>query len=86
MRIVTKEIEDEGLIALLGEKVELYCSNYIYAGELEGVNDNCVKLKNAVIVYETGAHNDAKYKDAQSVGTRYVMLHAIESFAATKRL
>ena len=86
MRIVTKEVEVEGLDALLGQPVELYCSNYIYAGILEGVNDTCVKLKDAKIVYETGPHTDSKYKDAQPVGTRYVMKHAIESFAATVKL
>ena len=48
------EVEGEGLIALLGERVTLFCLNYIYTGKLTGVNDSCVKLEDASVVYETG--------------------------------
>ncbi len=39
------EIESEGIIKLLGERVTFFCLNYIYVGELMGVNDTCVLLK-----------------------------------------
>jgi hypothetical protein len=29
-----QEVDGEGLVALLGERVELFCMNYIYAGTL----------------------------------------------------
>ena len=45
------EVEGEGLISLLGEKVILFCMNYFYAGKLSGVNASCVPLEDAAIVY-----------------------------------
>lgn len=78
--------DKEGLMGLLGEKVEVYCSNYIYAGVLVGVNDTFVKLDNAHIVYETGAFSNATYKDAQKLGSEphYVMISFVESFRKGK--
>ena len=80
------EVAGEGLEALLGTQVMLFCSNYIYAGVLEGVNDAFVKLKGAKIVYETGPFNTKGYKDAQSLPTDewYVQTQAIESFGPGK--
>lgn len=80
------EVEGEGLEALLGQDVMLFCSNYIYAGKLEGVNSTCVKLKGAKIVYETGPFSTKGYKDAQSLPTAewYVQTQAIESFGFGK--
>jgi O-phosphoseryl-tRNA(Cys) synthetase len=75
------EVENEGFISLLGQQVEIRCNVYIYAGTLVGVNQTCVKLDNAAIVYETGAFTDAKYKDAQKIGDgQYVSMNLIESF------
>ena len=79
--------EKEGLLAFLGERITLYCLNYIYTGTLIGVNDSYIKLsgKDAAIVYETGPLTDKTFKDAQICGKdRYVMLSAIESFEAGK--
>jgi len=80
------EVENEGLIALLGQPVMLFCLNYIYAGTLSGVNESCVQLEKAHIVYETGPLNTAGYKDAQRLpGTVwYVQRNAIESFGLGK--
>ena len=80
------EVEGEGLEALLGEKIFIMCSSYFYTGVLEGVNTNCVLLKNPSIVYETGAWSEKAYKDMQSLNkdSWYVMIHAIESFGLAK--
>ena len=53
--VTVTEVDGEGLDALLGQNVMLFCMNYIYAGKLVGVNDKFVKLENCSIVYETGA-------------------------------
>lgn len=82
-----EEVENEGLIALLGKTVTLFCVNYIYAGKLVGVNKSCVKLENAHIVYETGDFSTHSFKDAQRVGKEfYVNTQAIESFGLLKEL
>ena len=83
-KIVTK-VENEGLIKLLGEKVTLFCLNYIYTGTLTGVNETCVLLEKPSIVYETGAFTDKAWKDAQALPHEmYVMVGMIESFGIVK--
>ena len=76
------EVENEGLMALLGKKVTFFCLNYIYHGELIGVNDSCVLIKNPSIVYETGKFSDSQFKDIQSlcVDEFYISMNCIESF------
>ena len=62
-----------------------FCLNYIYTGKLAGVNETCVLLEDAAIVYETGAFNEKNWKDAQSLPKPvYVMLRCIESFMELK--
>jgi hypothetical protein len=80
------ETEDkEGLLALMGRRVTLFCANYIYTGNLVGVNETCVKLQDAAIVYETGAFNDKSWKDAQVLPNDwYVQLTSLESFGELK--
>ena len=88
MKVMVKEVENEGLVSLLGQTITLFCGVYIYAGTLEGVNDTCVKLTNAHIVYETGPFTDAKFKDAQKLpgAAWYVTTQSIESFGVMKSL
>ena len=76
----------EGLEALLGQEVMIFCVNYIYAGTLTGVNDNCVQLTKAKIVYETGPFTEKGYQDAQLLPGSfwYVQVSAIESFGVGK--
>jgi hypothetical protein len=82
--VKVEEVPGEGLMALLGEVVVIYCVNYIYAGKLVGVNETCVKLENAHIVYNTGDHASATFDDAQKVADEYyVQTIAIESFGPT---
>ncbi len=85
-KIVTvTEVEGEGLESLLGKRITIFALNYIYTGELEGVNQTCVKLKDASIVYETGSFTDKSWKDAQPLpNALYVQMGAIESFSVVK--
>jgi hypothetical protein len=80
------EVENEGLIKLLNQKVLLMCANYFYCGKLVGVNDDCVLLENPHIVYETGAWDDDSYSDAQEMHADqwYVAKGAVESFGLSK--
>ena len=79
------EVEGKGMVGLMGKRVTLWCMNYIYTGKLTGVNDTCVKLEDAAVVYETGPLNEKQWKDAQSLPHPvYVMLSAVESFMILK--
>lgn len=78
------EVEGEGLSALLGEKVILFCMNYFYAGTLSGINTDCVLLEDAGVVYETGSFGDKQWKDFQKIGSMYVRISSIEAFAKGK--
>ncbi len=50
MKKIIESDECEGLEKLLGDRVTFFCVNYIYTGELAGVNTTCVLLKNPAIV------------------------------------
>lgn len=80
------EVEGEGLAALMGERVLLMCANYFYAGELVGVNESFVQLKDASIVYDTGAWDKKGYTDSQKLPSDfwYVQTSAIESYGVGK--
>ena len=79
------EVSGEGFEALLGQTVTLFGAVYIYTGQLVGVNDTCVKLKNPKIVYETGPFNEKNWKDAQSLPNElYVQRGLIEAFGIVK--
>ena len=85
MKKIVTEVQGEGLEKLLGERVTLFCLNYIYTGVLSGVNDSCVLLTDAAVVYETGPFGEKKWKDAQALPTDwYVRLDCIESFGLLK--
>jgi len=85
MRKIVEEVSGEGLEKLLGERVTLFCGNYIYTGKLIGVNTSCVLLQDAGVVYETGAFTDKKWKDMQPLpGDWYVQTAWVESFGVLK--
>lgn len=85
MKKIVEQVEGEGLVKFLGERITIFAANYIYAGTLTGVNDDCVLLSDAAIVYETGPFTDKAWKDAQKLpGQWYVALTAIESYGALK--
>ena len=54
MKRIIESTSNEGLEALLGEKVTLFCTRYIYYGTLTGLNDNFCLITDPYIVYETG--------------------------------
>lgn len=87
MKILTRieDVKEEGLLALIGLRITVFCAVYIYTGELIGVNENCIKLKDAAIVYETGAFTDKAFKDAQKLPNDwYIQTGMIESFGVLK--
>ncbi len=85
MKKIVIEVAGEGLEKLLGERVTLFCANYIYTGKLAGVNESYVLLTQAAVVYETGPFGDKKWKDSQDLPDEwYVQIHAIESFGRLK--
>ena len=71
---------------LIGKKVLLLCGNYFYAGILAEVADDCVMLKNAEIVYDTGEWSSKKYALSESLpGERWCVQRSfIESFGLSK--
>jgi hypothetical protein len=84
---IIETTDASGLESLLGERITLFCLNFIYTGTLTGVNDKFVLLTNKpAIVYETGPLTDGKWKDAQPLPNDdlYVMQSAIESFMVLK--
>jgi len=83
--VSVQEVDGEGLVGLMGQRVTLFCANYIYTGNLTGVNDTCVLLEDAGIVYETGSFADKVWKDYQKVGDKiYVTTQSIEMFTVCK--
>ena len=69
----------------MDKRVTLFCGVYIYTGTLVGINTTCVKLKDAGIVYETGAFNSTLWKDMQKLPKDwYVTTNSIESFGELK--
>jgi len=85
MKKIVEEVTGEGLEKLLGERVTLFCLNYIYTGKLVGVNQSCVLLTDAAIVYETGAFTETAWRNAQKLPHDwYVQIAGIESFGVLK--
>lgn len=79
--VQVQEVEGEGLEALMGQKITLFCLNYIYHGTLIGVNTNDLILKDAYIVYETGEFNSKGFKDAQKLADEWrLRTSVIESY------
>lgn len=86
MKKLVIEDKNEGFMKLLGEVITVYCMNYIYSGKLTGVNDDCILLEGARIVYDTGAHDTKAWASAEAMprGEWYIMKNAIESFGIFK--
>lgn len=85
MKKIVIEDQNEGLLKLLGERVTLYCQTYIYSGILSGVNDDCVLLTNAEIVYDTGAFSEKSWSTSEKFPNDwYVSKSMIESFGVLK--
>lgn len=85
MKRLIEDVEGEGLVSLMGQRITLFCVNYIYTGKLVGVNETEVKLSDPAIVYETGAFTNSEWGKAQSLpGDIYVRTYAVESYGVMK--
>ena len=85
MKRIIQEVEGEGLVSFLGERVTLFCLNYFYTGVLAGVNVTDVLLTDAAIIYETGPFTDPAWRDAQKLPHPiYVRTAAIEAYGKVK--
>ena len=79
--VQVQEVEGQGLEALLGQRVTVFCLNYIYCGELVGVNTTDIILKGASIVYDTGSFSTKGFADAQPIAQEWRLRTAtIESY------
>lgn len=79
--VKVQKIREEGLEALLGEKVTFWCLNYIYNGTLVAVKEGDVILNDASIVYETGAFDEPSFRDSQKLAKEWrLRISAIESY------
>lgn len=86
MKKLVIETGETALESLLGEKITLFCANYIYTGVLIGVNTQSILLKDPSIVYETGCFKSKNYKDEQSLNVSefFISIASIESFGKLK--
>lgn len=79
--VTVTEVDGEGFDGMLGERVTVWCLNYIYAGKLVGVSDKYLKLQDASIVYETGNLTTKGYSTSEKfINPVYIMQSCIESF------
>lgn len=82
MKMIIEEKENQGMEALLGKDITVWCLNYIYAGKLIGVNEKDIILENPKIVYETGKLDESGFSDAQKLPAKEwrVKTSCIESY------
>ena len=85
MKKLIEIVDGEGLEKLIGQRITVFCSNYIYTGNLVGVNQDDILLENPGIVYETGPFDEKKWKDMQSLPSPwYIRVTSIESYGVLK--
>ncbi len=85
MKKIIQVDDNDGFDSLLGEKITLFCLNYIYTGTLVGVNTTYLLLEDATIVYETGELTSKEWKDAQPLPNAWrVQIGAVESWGILK--
>ena len=83
--VKVQEVEGEGMVGLMGEQITVMCMNYFYTGKLIGINESCILLSDAAVVFDTGAFDSPEWADAQKLGSDwYVQLTSIESFGILK--
>ena len=79
------ETNESAFEQLAGKTITCLCINYFYTGQLIGVNETSILLKNPKIIYETGEWSASDWKDAQEVcGELFINISAIESFGVIK--
>lgn len=88
MKRIIQETTGEGLDSLLGERVILLCAAYFYEGELVGVNEHDVVLKDPHIVFSAGSWEETGYSNIESIKHAdewIVRTASIESYGKSKR-
>lgn len=72
----------EGLEAFLNKRIFIVCRSYFYAGQLTGINSECVLLEDARFVLQSGSFEGSKFEESEKVkgGKIYVSKNSIESF------
>jgi hypothetical protein len=87
MKKLITEVENEGLMSLMGKRVFVVASSYFYEGVLTGVNNECVLLEDAYFVFESGDFTGNKIDLAEKIqsGKIYVQKNMIESFFESHR-
>ncbi len=79
------EVEAEGYLALLGEVITCFCTNYFYTGKLVGVNDTCILLESPKIVFDTGKYSNKDWALAEALPNNiYINKDAVEAFGIVK--
>lgn len=81
MKRLIEDTDATGLESLLGERVQVWCLNYIYTGKLTGVNTHDIELTDAAVIYETGKLTGKPTNvEAFPAGPWFVRMGAIESY------
>lgn len=85
--VAVVDVPNEGLIKYLGKRVLFVCMRYNYIGTLNGVNDDCVELTEALMVFDTGSISDNKISSCAKIpgGSLILMKSSIESFIETSK-
>jgi hypothetical protein len=69
-----------------GQRVTLFCANYVYSGLLANATATHLTLEDAVIVFETGDLESAGWDDAQPLPTPWrVQISAVESWGVLNK-
>jgi hypothetical protein len=81
------EVENEGLMSFMGERIFIVAQSYFYEGVLSGVNNTCVLLEDAYFVLESGDFTKNTITNAEKIcnGKLYVQCSSIESFFKSHR-
>ena len=70
---------------LIGETSCFQCARYIYHGEVKSVNSDFISLKNASVVFNTGAYNADSADDMQKLPNGVnILRQSVESFYKLK--
>jgi len=86
VRRVVEVDEISGYELYLGKIITIFCCRYIYTGLLEAVNDTQVTLRDASIVYQTGAFNDKSWGNAEKLPKElwHIAKSSVESYGLMK--
>ncbi len=86
MEELATDDKKKNLLSLIGESLTFICAVYIYTGKLIDVNEDCIKLENCSVVFETGPFTKSEWRDAQKLPHKYwyIQMAMIESWGIMK--